>query len=151
MKKDIVKKINFLKARRHQDALRIKRLKRRLDDNPFITGAVIGLGLSTLINKFVTIPLVRKLTFRKILEGKYPEEEFVNEFKIYFNRGKYLFANFYEPDVWKNVGEGNYAIIAQKINAAQTVEQLARALPDSELLKKVYSAYKSAKASGLYV
>lgn len=89
MKKDIVKKINFLKARRHQDALRIK--------------------------------------------------------------GKYLFANFYEPDVWKNVEKGNYAIIAQKINAAQTVEQLARALLDSELLKKVYGAYKSAKASGLYV
>lgn len=156
MKKEIVRKINFLKARRHQDALRIKRLKRRLDlgvdwgaikvAGGAIGSMAIGSLLGLILSKYVTGPLSKKLDLRQIKNGKIPEAVFVTHFKEYFNRGKTLASRIVEPEVWANVNRSNFKDLQQKVNNARTVSELARMFPDCRFLIQAQEAYRQAKS-----
>lgn len=156
MRKDIVRKINFLKTRRHQDALRIKRLKRKLDFSVdwgavgLAGGAIgsmaVGSLMALIINKYVFGPLSKKLDIHQIKSGKIPEGVFVTHFKECFNRGKTIASRIMEPEVWANVNRSNFKDLQQKVNNTRTVRDLVRLFPDCRFLVQVQEAYRQAES-----
>lgn len=153
----IIRKINFLKARRHSDALKIRQLKRHLDLSGgaklalAIGGGIVGGGtLGVLLGKYVINPLANKMNINMIYNGDYPEELFLNTFKTYFKSGTSGLRRFVEPEVWDEISTNNFESFRSKVMAARKVSDLVRLFPNSKFLSDVNAAYKQAKASGVY-
>ena len=147
----IVKAINFLKARRHSDALKIRRLRRHADLG---TGAKLGLaaagvlggvGLGTILSKFVLKPMMEKIQLDKIYADLIPEKEFVQYFKSYFANGKTAAKRIMEPDVWAGVDESNFERMSKRVQSAKSANDLARIFPNCRYLVQSADFYNRLK------
>ena len=155
---NVNQKIKFLKHRRHMDALRIKRLKRRLDLGvvpKMLLGVTGGLAVGSLIGA-VMAKVMNKLNYDysidRIYAGKaLPEKDYVKAFQVYFTKNSSnIGTRFMEPGYWRSVNAENYKDYLEKVNGARTANDLVRIFPDHTELKKIAAAYKAARASGLY-
>lgn len=149
----IIRKINYLKARRHSDALKIRRLKRHLDLNFALAvgGGLLGGGtLGVLFGRYVIHPLANKMNIKMIYDGDYPEELFLNTFKTYFKSGTSVMKRFVEPEIWDEISNNNFESFRSKVMSARKVSDLVKLFPNSKFLADVNAAYRQARASGIY-
>lgn len=155
---NINQKIKFLKFRRHMDAMRIKRLKRRLDLG-VVPATILGLTGSVAIGSLigaVMAKVMNKLNYDNSIDRIYagkalPEKDYVKAFQVYFTKNSSnIGTRFMEPGYWGGVNAENYKDYLKKVNSAKTVNDLIRIFPDHAELKKIAAAYKAARASGLY-
>lgn len=144
----IIRAINFLKARRHADALKIRRLRRHADLGTgaklslAVAGGILGgVGLGTILSKFVLKPMMEKAQLDKIYSGQLPEKMFVQYFKFYFANGKTAAKRIIEPGVWARVDEDNLERMSKLVQSAKSAKDLTRIFPDCRYLANVAAAY----------